>query len=159
MRAEKLAPLLATQRDIPDRAWLESAARQSSQHARLQRLVRAERASSGRARCRSCRETIDKDTVRLALQMFEDGRFSPIGTIHAQCAEAYLGTADIVDRLEHLQDLDPELRGALAEALRHQKPAPVEAPTEGEADESEQAPGLAKTHAADAEAPARRGAR
>ncbi|MET0791122.1 MAG: hypothetical protein ABW061_06330, partial [Polyangiaceae bacterium] len=32
-------------------------------------------------------------------QMFEEGRFNPIGTIHASCAVHYLGAEPAVERL------------------------------------------------------------
>ncbi|HYQ28029.1 MAG TPA: hypothetical protein VER04_12445 [Polyangiaceae bacterium] len=66
---------------------------------RLSRILRAERASSGRARCRHCRELIEQGTWRLSLQMFEEGRFNPIGTIHASCAVHYFGVEPALERL------------------------------------------------------------
>ncbi len=64
--------------------------------------MRAERAPSGRARCRSCRELIEKEAWRLSLAMFEDGRMNPIGFIHVPCAGEYFGTADVIARLDRL---------------------------------------------------------
>jgi len=135
MRPEKLQPVLeATTAELPERAWLAETARVGVEHHRLPRLVRAERASSGRAHCRSCRELIAKGDWRFALQMFEEGRPTPIGTIHVTCAEAYFGTADVLERARRLTpDLsDPELAD-LRKAL------------------SEQRPGLAKTQGSDEE--------
>lgn len=133
MRPEKLAPLLeSTSEELPERAWLAETARVGVEHERLSRLVRAERASSGRAHCRSCRELIAKGDWRLALQMFEEGRPNPIGTIHAQCAEAYFGTADVLERIRRLT---PELSESDVADLGHAL--------------SEQRPGLAKTQGAD----------
>lgn len=77
----------------------------------------------------------------MALQMFEDGRFSPIGSIHVSCAEAYFGTADILDRLARLQTLDPADTAAIAELLKQQRPAPQDEASR----ERSSAPGLAKT--------------
>jgi Poly(ADP-ribose) polymerase and DNA-Ligase Zn-finger region len=141
MRPEKLEPVLASSaEELPERAWLSETARFGLEHRRLPRLTRVERASSGRAHCRSCRELIDKGEWRLALQMFEEGRHSPIGTIHASCAEAYFGTADVLARAKRLtpdlSDLDiEELKKAL----------------------SVQRPGLAKTQASDAEEDSKQG--
>ena len=70
-------------------------------HRRLPRLRGAERATSARAACRQCKEPIAKDTWRLALAYYEDGRFSPSGFIHATCAQPYLETTDVVPRLRH----------------------------------------------------------
>ena len=66
---------------------------------RLARILRAERASSGRTRCRHCRELIEQGAWRLALQMFEEGRFNSIGTIHATCAVHYFGVEPTLERL------------------------------------------------------------
>lgn len=103
MRPDKMLTLLeAESGEIPDRAWLEQAVTVGLSYRRLPRLVRAERAPAGRAHCRLCRELIEKGTFRLALQLFEEGRGVPIGTIHVQCARAYFGTADVLDRIQRL---------------------------------------------------------
>lgn len=150
MRPEKALPAIA-QSSVPieERDWLEAAARVGVEHHRLPRLARAERAASGRAHCRLCRELIEKGKFRLGLQMFEEGRFTPIGTIHLGCAEAYFGTADILGRI---QRLTPGLEAAdLAELeaeLRVQRPAPVEIESPAATDaasEPPSQPGLAKT--------------
>jgi hypothetical protein len=62
-------------------------------HRRLSRADGAERASSGRARCRHCRETIDKDAWRIRLKFYEDGMFNPSGNIHLTCADMYFELA------------------------------------------------------------------
>jgi cytochrome c553 len=121
MRPDKLLPLLeASSDELPERGWLLETARAGVEHEQLPRLLRAERASSGRAHCRSCHELIAKGEWRLALQTFEEGRATPLGTIHASCAEAYFGTADVLDRAQRLtpslsaDDLN-DLKAALAE--------------------------------------------
>ncbi|HET7542667.1 MAG TPA: hypothetical protein VFK05_22505 [Polyangiaceae bacterium] len=78
---------------------LMALAREGVAQPRLSRILRAERASSGRARCRHCRELIEQGDWRLALQMFEEGRFNSIGTIHAGCAVHYFGAEPSLDRL------------------------------------------------------------
>ena len=135
MRPEKLKPVVEASADeLDERAWLLETARFGIEHRRLPRLVRAERASSGRAHCRSCRELIAKGDWRFALQMFEEGRPNSIGTIHASCAEAYFGTADVLERARRLT---PDLTDADAADLEKAL--------------SEQRPGLAKTQASDDE--------
>ncbi len=135
MRPEKLLPVLEASTDeVAEREWLGEAARFGVEHRRLPRLVRAERASSGRAHCRSCRELITKGEWRFALQMFEEGRANPIGTIHASCAEAYFGTADVLARA---QRLTPDLSEADVADLKQAL--------------SEQRPGLAKTQGSDSD--------
>jgi len=135
MRPEKLLPMLeATTEELPERAWLEEAARLGIEHRRLPRLVRAERASSGRAHCRSCRELIAKGDWRFALQMFEEGRPAPIGTIHVTCSEAYLGTADVLSRAKRLTpDLSDADLAELAQVLSAQRPGLAK--TQGSDDE------------------------
>jgi hypothetical protein len=103
MRPEKFGALLATYGDpLPNRDWLEETTRVGVAHRRLPRIARAERASSGRATCRFCRELIEKGSFRIALQMFEETRMTPIGTIHVGCAEGYFGVRDVLPRIAKL---------------------------------------------------------
>lgn len=123
MRPEKFGPLLDSGIPaIPEQAWMRQAVTGGLAHPRLPRLLRAERASSGAAHCRQCRALVSKGSWRFALQMFEEGRMQPIGTIHVECAQAYFGTADILDRIERLtQGLTaPDL--AEIERLCHEPP-------------------------------------
>jgi hypothetical protein len=155
MRPDKLLPVLeVTEGELPERAWLREAATFGAGHPRLPRLSHAERAASGRGRCRCCHEPVDKGHWRLALQMFEEGRMGPMGTIHVECAQAYFGTIDILDRL---QRLTPDLDAASLDEIRAllRTPRPLPAPAEGDAPSS--SPGLAKT--APEEKPAGRRAR
>lgn len=91
-----------------DLAPLVAAARFGLEHRRVPRLHGAERATSGRAHCRSCRELIGKGDWRLSLVFFEDYRFSPGGYIHAHCARDYFETVELEDRIRHFS---PNLRG------------------------------------------------
>jgi hypothetical protein len=103
MRPEKfLALRRAGTIDIPDRDWLDKAAEVGAAHRRLPRIRRAERASTGRATCRHCRELIEKGSFRIALQLFEEGRMTPIGYIHVGCSEGYFGFRDVVPRIARL---------------------------------------------------------
>jgi hypothetical protein len=132
------AALEAQALQIPDRAWLLAAAAEGLAHPRLPRLARVERAPSARARCRSCSAAIDKGTLRFVLEWYEEGRWSPSGYLHVECSEAYLGTADLVDRAARLTpELAADDRAALAAALAHQRPAPPSG-------SAESTPGLAK---------------
>jgi len=88
------------------------------EHRRLPRVDGAERAPTGRARCRSCHEPIAGDTWRIRLVFFEEGMFSPSGFIHVGCAGEYLGTTDLLDRVRHFSPgLTADDRAALATAL------------------------------------------
>jgi hypothetical protein len=84
---------------VEGREELARHAREGIAHRRLPRVDVISRAPSGRATCRHCREPIAKDTWRIALVFYEDGRFSPSGYIHLTCAPPYLEATDIVDRL------------------------------------------------------------
>jgi ribosomal protein L37AE/L43A len=86
---------------VEDRERLEREAHLGMTHRRLPRATTVERAPSGRAACRACKQTIDKGTWRIALMYYEDGRFAPSGSIHVSCAPAYLETADVLGRLKH----------------------------------------------------------
>ena len=96
-------PLLETltQRTEPldEQEHLEMVARRGLEHRRLPRLNGAERATSGRAKCRSCREMILKDAWRIPLVYWEEGRFEPSGFIHAACVREYFETADVMERV------------------------------------------------------------
>ncbi len=86
-------PLLETLDQAPEgpeaRAELERAARQTLAHRRLPRIDGAERAPSGKATCRACREPIPSGSWRIRLAYFEEGRFTPGGTMHLACAPTY----------------------------------------------------------------------
>ncbi|MBN1236916.1 MAG: hypothetical protein JXB36_00370, partial [Gammaproteobacteria bacterium] len=94
---------------LPDAAALEAAARRGIDHRRLPRVDGAERAPTGRARCRHCREPIAKGAWRVPLVYFDEARFEPSGFVHAECAEAYFGTTELIDRARHF---NPELGDA-----------------------------------------------
>lgn len=114
-----LQALTASAEGPDDRAALITAAELGVAHPRVARVHTAGRATSGRAACRHCRAPIARDSWRLALLFWQDGRFAPSGFIHVPCAAEYLGTTAIVDRLRHftpaLTDADvAEIATALA---------------------------------------------
>jgi hypothetical protein len=118
MRPEPfLEALVAFAEPIDEREWLEREAREGVQYRRLSRARTAGRAASGRAACRQCREPIAKNSWRISLAYYEDGRFAPSGFIHARCAAAYFETPDVMARLRRLTpDLtEPELDEIQAE--------------------------------------------
>ena len=103
MRPQKFGPALELCAEpATDTDWLRHATSIGLAHERLPRLVRAERSPSGNAHCRHCHELVNRGEWRLALQLFEEGRMQPIGTIHAECAKPYFGTREILDRIERL---------------------------------------------------------
>jgi hypothetical protein len=96
-----LQALAETTVTLPEREALERAARNNASQRRLPRIDGAERASSGQARCRHCREPISKGQWRIRLVFFEEGFFNASGFVHFDCREAYFGTADVLEPLLH----------------------------------------------------------
>lgn len=84
-----------------DRDALAHQAQLGVAHHRLPRVSTVGPAPTGRATCRACKALIDKDSWRIALVYYEDGRFAPSGFIHATCARTYLETTDILPRVRH----------------------------------------------------------
>jgi len=112
-------PFLEVAASAEASASLTKTAQFGIDHRRVPRIHGAERAPTGRARCRSCRELIAKDEWRIALVFFEEFRFEPGGFVHAGCAQPYFETIDIVDRIRHYSpDLGPADIAALEQALR-----------------------------------------
>lgn len=104
--------------DVPDAGELAAAARFGIAHRRVSRVHGAERAPTGRARCRSCKELIEQGTWRIPLVFFEDFGLTPSGFVHAKCAAAYFETTEILDRIRHFsRDLDAADLDELREAL------------------------------------------
>jgi hypothetical protein len=100
-RPERFGAALDSATEVPERDKLGELVKSGLEHPRLVRILRAERAPSGRAHCRHCREIIDKGALRVALEIWEDGRFSPMGSIHARCAPSYFETRELMPRLRH----------------------------------------------------------
>jgi hypothetical protein len=96
-RPEAFLTVAGTGPDAP----LAAAARFGIEHRRVPRLHGVERAPTGRAHCRSCKQLIDKDSWRIAIVFFEEYRFSPGGYIHVHCAREYFGTGELAERIRH----------------------------------------------------------
>lgn len=140
MRPEPLlAALAAAQNEVAEAEWLRRVARDGVAHPRLTRLQSIERAPSGRARCRQCHELIEKGKWRLALSVFEEGRFSAIGNIHLECAAAYFDTDRVADRVHHFGAELSKEEASEVDAILASQSAPS-APPEPRAE-----PKLAKT--------------
>jgi hypothetical protein len=102
---------------LADRNSLERAAQGTLEHRRLRRVDGAERSPSGQAKCRSCRNPIERGTWRIRLTFFEEGRFAPGGFIHLACRAAYFEGHDVLDRVLHFSpDLDKSDRDDLMRA-------------------------------------------
>lgn len=101
--------------EIEDAPALEAAAEFGIAHRRVPRINGADLAPTGRARCRHCREPIDKGTWRIVLVFFEEYRFQPSGFIHAACAREYFETTDVLERVRWFS---PTLTPGELESLR-----------------------------------------
>jgi hypothetical protein len=117
-RPEPLLEALS-EHELYDAAALAAAARFGVEHRRVPRIDGADRAPTGRAKCRHCHELIPKDSWRIELVFFEEFRFAPSGFIHAACAAEYFETVDILDRLRYFSPaLDDAALQTLAAAIR-----------------------------------------
>ena len=104
--------------ELPDRAGFERIAIASGAAPRLTRIDGAERAPSSQARCRQCKEPIEKGSWRIRLVFHEEGTFSPGGFIHLQCRTPYFETPDISAPLLHFSHaLDEAESDALRKSL------------------------------------------
>ncbi len=127
-----LEALAAASEPQPAAEQLRGEAQRGIDHPRVARVNGAERDPSGRAACRHCREKIEKGAWRVQLVFFEDGRFTPAGSVHAHCCQGYFETREIVPRLVRFS---PGLTGAdlteiQAELAKDSPPAaPPPAPT------------------------------
>lgn len=101
--------------DLPDRAQLQEAADRSMAHRRLPRIDGAERAPSAKAKCRHCREPIERDSWRIRLVFYEEGMFTAGGFVHRHCSKAYFETDATPDQVLHFS---PDLSDADREDLR-----------------------------------------
>jgi hypothetical protein len=85
---------------LPDRDAMVREAELGVKFRRVPRVSTVERASTGRAVCRHCKELIPKDTWRISLVYYEDGRFSASGFAHVGCAKDYFETTEIMPRVK-----------------------------------------------------------
>ena len=101
-RPEAMLQMIAeAPESVPDRETVERIARGSAAQRRLPRIDGAERAASSQAKCRSCKQPIERGTWRIRLVFFEEGRFNPSGFIHLACGRDYFEGAAIADRALH----------------------------------------------------------
>jgi hypothetical protein len=86
---------------VPDREALERAAQSSLAFRRNQRIDGAERSPTSQARCRHCREPIERGSWRIRIAYYEQGRFYPGGFVHLGCRATYFEGHDIREQLLH----------------------------------------------------------
>lgn len=112
------ALLLESTATILDREALMAEAELAIAHPRLCRIARAERAPSGRAHCRHCKELIQNGSLRFALEIFDEGRFNPMGYLHVGCSRDYFSVIPSPRRLARpSRALDEAARSELEASL------------------------------------------
>lgn len=108
LSAEQASPELS---DADELQGLRALAEFGATHPRAARLSSVGVAPSGRARCRCCRELIEKGMLRTELSIFQDGRFDPMGYLHLACLGQYVGAPLPWSRMENkCADLTEEQR-------------------------------------------------
>jgi hypothetical protein len=114
-RPEPLLQALSEMPEIaPDKEALEEIARRTIAHRRLSRIDGAERAPGSQAKCRHCREPIERGHWRIRLVFYEEGMFNPGGFIHTSCRADYFETPDVLDHVLHFSpNLTEEERAEL----------------------------------------------
>src|SRR5688572_27883954 len=116
--------LASTTEAVPEREKLEDVAHGSLERRRLPRIDGAERAKSGQAKCRSCHSLIAKDSWRIRIAFYEEGRFFPDGYVHLSCRQQYFDTSDVLYHVLHFsQELGADERAELARAFADTPPA------------------------------------
>jgi len=121
-----LEALSETASTLPDRAALENLAKRSAAHERARRIDGAERAPSGQAACRCCREIIAKGGWRIRVVYYEEGRFAPGGSVHLTCRRAYFEVDDLLDQvLRFSPALSPSDREELTQAFKEEQSDPT----------------------------------
>ena len=97
-RPQSLVDALDQQTDagVSDQDVLRRAALTSVEHPRIPRIDGAEKSRSGQAKCRHCQEPIEKESWRIRIVFYEEGRFAPGGYIHLRCRTAYFETDDVL---------------------------------------------------------------
>ena len=92
-RPQPLLELLEqTAEGVSDQESLKAAALRSVTHPRIPRIDGAEKSRSGQAKCRHCHEAILRESWRIRIVFYEEGRFAPGGYVHLGCRTAYFET-------------------------------------------------------------------
>jgi hypothetical protein len=85
--------------EVPDRAALEASMAEADESPSV--YPYAERAPTGRSRCLSCREAIDKGALRIATERELEAMGRPgTGYLHPRCAAEFLQVDDLLGALK-----------------------------------------------------------
>jgi len=92
-----LEVLEQTTESLSDQESLKAAALGSVTHPRIPRIDGAEKSRSGQAKCRNCHEPILRESWRIRVVFYEEGRFAPGGYVHLGCRTAYFETDEVLE--------------------------------------------------------------
>jgi hypothetical protein len=84
-----------------DQESLRRAVLRSVTHPRIPRIDGAEKSRSGQAKCRHCHEPILRESWRIRIVFYEEGRFAPGGYVHLGCRTAYFETDEVLEPVLH----------------------------------------------------------
>ena len=107
-RPEPLLEALQSAPEVPGRDVLDALARAGLAQHRLARIDGAERSPTSQAKCRQCREPIEKASWRIRLVFHEEGTFSPGGFVHLGCRQSYFESDEILEQVLHFSPGLPE---------------------------------------------------
>jgi hypothetical protein len=96
-----LEALDQTTESTADQESLRRAVLTSVTHPRIPRIDGAEKSRSGQAKCRHCHEPILRESWRIRIVFYEEGRFAPGGYIHLGCRTAYFETDEVLEPVLH----------------------------------------------------------
>jgi hypothetical protein len=102
---------------VPDRKGLEAAIEAARPAARRARLRPVDRAPTGRATCRHCKQLVAKGTLRANWLLYDD---TSTGALHVACVNGYVGSdasADLVAMSKALAAADKVVLANLFAAL------------------------------------------
>ena len=101
-RPQPLLELLEqTTESVADQENLRRTALQSITHPRIPRIDGAEKSRSGQAKCRHCHEPILRESWRIRVIFYDEGRFAPGGYVHLGCRTAYFETDEVLEPVLH----------------------------------------------------------
>ena len=122
-RPQPLLELLEqTTESVADQENLRRTALGSITHPRIPRIDGAEKSRSGQAKCRHCHEPILRESWRIRIVFYDEGRFAPGGYVHLGCRTAYFETDEVLEPVLHFSPTLSETERA--ELIRAFEPRP-----------------------------------
>jgi hypothetical protein len=120
-----LEVLEQTTESVADQENLRQAALKSVANQRIPRIDGAEKSRSGQAKCRNCHEPIPRESWRIRVVFYDEGRFAPGGYVHLGCRTAYFETDEVLEPVLHFSPAlsEPE-RAELIRAFDAERNAP-----------------------------------